>query len=121
MRSKNLVKEYQNGIRKTVEGTKTARKYGGEFGWFRSWRPRRIKGPNGERLFAVWAREGQTGKSAKITGGFTLIPIEGADNARVERELHAGTVLGAWPVLVELAPDAKLELSTASSSAGCAP
>jgi hypothetical protein len=80
-----------------------------------------FKGPKGERLFAVWAREGQTDKSVKVSGAFTLIPIEGADNARVQRELEGGSAgLGPWPILLELAADAKLELAAKSVLGGCA-
>ncbi|HEX5657412.1 MAG TPA: glycosyl hydrolase [Polyangiales bacterium] len=80
-----------------------------------------FKGAKGERLFAVWAREGQSDKRLKVTGGFTLVPIDGANNARVQSELESGSAtLGPWPVLLELAPDAKLELS-AKRGLGCSP
>jgi hypothetical protein len=81
-----------------------------------------FKGRKGERLYAVWACEGQTDKTLKVTGGYTLIPVDGADNERVRGELKAGsTALGVWPVLLELAPGAKIELSGKSGLGGCSP
>jgi polysaccharide biosynthesis protein PslG len=82
-----------------------------------------FKGSQGERLVAVWAREGQTDKQVTINGKWTLIPIEGADGERISKELQSSgsAALGAWPALFELAPDAKLKLSSKSPLAGCAP
>ncbi|MET0286488.1 MAG: cellulase family glycosylhydrolase [Polyangiales bacterium] len=80
-----------------------------------------FKGSKGERLFAVWAREGHAGERIEVSGGFTLIPVEGSDHERVQRELKAGSAtLGAWPVLLQLPPNAKLELTT-KSGGGCLP
>lgn len=80
-----------------------------------------FKGPHGERLFAAWAREGQSDRTLKVTGGYKLIPVEGADNAQVDKGLKEGGItLGLWPVLLGLPPKAKAELGV-KSGPGCSP
>ncbi|HEY6878197.1 MAG TPA: hypothetical protein VI299_09260, partial [Polyangiales bacterium] len=83
-----------------------------------------FKGERGERLLAVWPREGHTDQRLTLRGQWQQIPVEGSDHERVHKELsaHGSTTLGPWPALFELAADTKVELGKAESSGGgCAP
>ena len=81
-----------------------------------------FKSADGRRLLAVWAREGHDDKRLVLGGSYKLIPIEGADGERVMKELqHGGSAqLGPWPVLFELAKDAKVSIASSSLLGGCA-
>jgi hypothetical protein len=82
-----------------------------------------FKSEDGRRLLAAWAREGDTDERLTLSGSYQSIPVEGGDSARVVQELKKGgsALLGEWPVLFELAKDAKPGLQAGTVLGGCAP
>lgn len=82
-----------------------------------------FKSEDGRRLLAAWAREGDTDERLALSGSYKSIAVEGGDSARVVDDLKKGgsALLGEWPVLFELAKDAKPSLPEAAVLGGCAP
>jgi hypothetical protein len=78
-----------------------------------------FKRPDGRRVAAVWAHEGRSDERLSVHGSYKIIPIPGADSERISSELKKGSaLLAAWPALIDLAPEAQVQVS-APSHAGC--